>query len=89
MFWSRISGVFGWDFTLVAPNVFDTCVRQLNSMFVYIYLISFLYEIEDVPQKKKFSTLSPLKTIIGVPGKVVHLHYTTVYCACLIAFRFC
>ena len=25
----------------------------------------------------------PSKTIIGVPGKVVYLHYTTVYCACL------
>ena len=27
--------------------------------------------------------LSPVKTIIGVPGKVVYLHYTIVYCACL------
>ena len=29
------------------------------------------------------SYLSPVKLIIGVPGKVVYLHYTTVYCACL------
>ena len=37
------------------------------------------------------SYLSPVKTIIDVPGKVVYLHYTTVYCACLsvvlVAFR--
>ena len=25
----------------------------------------------------------PSKTIIGVPGKVVYLHYSTVYCVCL------
>ena len=35
--------------------------------------------------------LSPVKTIIGVRRKVVYLHYTTVYCACLsvvlVAFR--
>ena len=29
--------------------------------------------------------LSPVKTIISVPGKVVRLHYTSVYCACLSA----
>ena len=28
-------------------------------------------------------TCPQLKLIIGVPGKVVYLHYTTVYCACL------
>ena len=27
--------------------------------------------------------LSPVQTIIGVLGKVVLLHYTSVYCACL------
>ena len=27
--------------------------------------------------------LSTVKTIIDVPGKVVYLRYTTVYCACL------
>ena len=36
--------------------------------------------------------MSPVKTVIGVPGKVVYLNYTTVYCACLsvvfIAFSF-
>ena len=35
--------------------------------------------------------LIPSKTIIGVTGKVVHLHYTTVYFVCLsvalVAFR--
>ena len=39
------------------------------------------------------SYLSAVKTIIDVPGKVVHLHYTTVYCAYLsvvsVAFRSC
>ena len=31
---------------------------------------------------KYFSALSPVKTVIGVPGKVVYLQYSTVYCAC-------
>ena len=32
------------------------------------------------PKKSDFSLhLSPVKTIIGAPGKVVYLHYTTVY----------
>ena len=39
------------------------------------------------------SYLSPIKLIIGVPGKVVYLHYTTVYCAylsvVLVPFRSC
>ena len=39
-----------------------------------------------------FSALSSVKTVIGVPGKVVYLHYITAYCACLsvvlVAFRF-
>ena len=39
------------------------------------------------------SYLSPIRTIIGVPGKVVYLHYTTVYCAylsvVLVPFRSC
>ena len=39
------------------------------------------------------SYLSPVGTIIGVPGKVVYLHYTTVYCAylsvVLVPFRSC
>ena len=39
------------------------------------------------------SYLSPVKTIINVPEKVVYLHYTTVYCACLsvmlVTFRSC
>ena len=47
--------------------------------------------LSGCPQEKWFSALSPVKTIIGVPGKVVYLHYTTVYCVCLsvvlVAFR--
>ena len=45
------------------------------------------------PRKSGLSSLylSLVKTIIGVPGKVVYLHYTTVYCAylsvVLVAFR--
>ena len=39
------------------------------------------------------SYMSPVGTIIGVPGKVVYLHYTTVYCAylsvVLVPFRSC
>ena len=39
------------------------------------------------------SYLYPVGTIIGVPGKVVYLHYTTVYCAylcvILVPFRSC
>ena len=55
-----------------------------------------------VPGKTYFSCVqdrvvclcfSPVKTIIGVPGKVVDLHYTTVYCAYfsveLVPFRSC
>ena len=35
-----ISGVFGWDFNLITSNLFVTCVRQLNTMFV-LYLFFF------------------------------------------------
>ena len=31
-----IFSVFGWDFYLVAPKVFVTCVRQLNTLFAFI-----------------------------------------------------
>ena len=31
-----ISGVFGWDFGLVLSKVFVACVRQLNTIFVFI-----------------------------------------------------
>ena len=33
-----ISGVFGWEFNLILSKVFVTCVRQLNTIFVFIYL---------------------------------------------------
>ena len=49
--------------------------------YVCFYLSFFLYEIEESPENK--NSLSPVKTISGVPGKVVYLHYITVYCACL------
>ena len=29
-----ISDVFGWDFNLILSNVFVTCVRQFNTVFV-------------------------------------------------------
>ena len=32
----RISGVFGWDFNLITSKDFVICVRQLNTMFVFI-----------------------------------------------------
>ena len=47
------------------------------------------------PRKSGLSSsyLSPVGTIIGVPGKVVYLHYTVVYCAylsvLLVPFRSC
>ena len=31
-----ISGVCGWDFNLITSKVFVTCVRQLNTIFVFI-----------------------------------------------------
>ena len=31
-----ISGVFGWDFGLVLSKAFVACVRQLNTIFVFI-----------------------------------------------------
>ena len=31
-----ISGVFDWDFNLIFSKVFVTCVRQLNTIFVFI-----------------------------------------------------
>ena len=88
-----ISGVFGWDFNLRTSKHFVTCVRQLNT--VRFYFIYFLYDIEGCPQGnhpgKWFSALSPETAVIGVSGKVVYFHYTTVYCACLsvvlVAFR--
>ena len=48
-----ISGVFGWDFNLILSKVFVTCVRQLNTIFVF-YLIFFLYEFENVPRISGF-----------------------------------
>ena len=31
-----ISGIFGWYFGLVLSKVFVACVRQLNTIFVFI-----------------------------------------------------
>ena len=38
-----ISGVFDWDFNLVAPKVFVTCVPQLtlNTLFVCLFFCFF------------------------------------------------
>ena len=33
---SCISGVFAWDFNLILSKVFVTCVRHLNTIFVFI-----------------------------------------------------
>ena len=43
----------------------------------------FLYNI--IAKEKIFSAFSPIKMVIYVPGKVVYLDDTTVYCACLCA----
>ena len=32
-----ISGVFVWDFNLILSKFFVTCVRQLNTIFVFIF----------------------------------------------------
>ena len=54
-----ISRVFGWDFGLVLSKVFVACVRQLNTIFVFIYF-SFL--------------MSPGEVVFGVvPAKNVKL----------------
>ena len=36
-----------------------------------------------IKSKNVFSALSPVKSVIDVPVKVVCLHYATVYCGCL------
>ena len=33
-----ISGVFGWDFNIITSKVFVTCVRQLNTVFLFNFL---------------------------------------------------
>ena len=67
-----ISGVLGWDFNLITSNVFCYMCSPVEHYGCF-YLIFF--EIEDA--------LSPVKTAIGFPGKVVCLRYASVYCACL------
>ena len=48
-----ISGVCGWDFNFITSKVFVTCVRQLNTLFIYLFFF-FLYVIEVVPRKNSF-----------------------------------
>ena len=56
-----ISDVFGWDFNLILSKVFVTCVRQLNTIFVFIYFSFFM-----------ISRTSPGEVVFGVvPGKNV------------------
>ena len=99
-----ISGVFGWDFNLILSKVFVACARQLNFIQFSFFMMSPREVVFGVVPGKNdelcpregglsSSCLSPVKTIIGVPGKMVYLHYTTVYCAylsvVLVAFRSC
>ena len=59
-----------------------------EKLFMFIILVPSKND-NRCPRK---NGLSPVKTIIGVPGKVVYLHYTTVYCTglsvVLVAFHF-
>ena len=77
-------------FSLIASNILLHCLPVEH--YVCFYLIVFLYEIGMSPGKIVFGVV-PSKTIIRVPRKVVYLHYTTVYGACLfvvlVAFPFC
>ena len=51
--------------------------------YVCFYLIFFLYNIEDVPRKNGFPRKNGVvKTVIGVPGKVVYLHCATASLPC-------
>ena len=69
-----ISGVFGWDFGLVLSKVFVACVRQLNTIFVFIYFSFFMKS--RTSQEKWFSALCPVKTLSCVPDRVVCFHHT-------------
>ena len=50
-----ISDVFGWDFTLILSKGFVKCVRQLNTIFVFIEFSFFM-----------LSRMSPGKIVFGV-----------------------
>ena len=64
-------------FQLYYIKIFCFICSQVDHYFFFIYEFGKL-----CPRKIGLSSsyLSPVKTIIGVPGKVVYLHYTTVYC---------
>ena len=50
------SGVFGWDLNFILSKVFVTCVRQLNTILVFIEFSFFM--------------MSPREGVFGVvPGK--------------------
>ena len=69
-----ISDECGWDFNLITSNVFVSCVRQLNTIFVFIQF-SFFMISRMSPGKIVFGVV-PRKTINCVPGKLVYLHHT-------------
>ena len=86
--------IFGLRFWLLALSPVkknNRCPRKSGLSILYL---SSGKNDNHCHRKRGLSSLylSLVKTIIGVPGKVVYLHYTTVYCACLsvllIAFPF-
>ena len=103
----RISGVCGWDFYIKSFCFMCSPVEHYFCFYLRSLLYDFedvprKNSFRRCPQKNDklcprkiglSSYLSPVTTIIDVPGKVVYLHYTTVYCACLsvvlVAFRSC
>ena len=46
-----ISGVCGWDFNFITSKVFVTCVRQLNTLFIYLFFFLSLCN-RGCPQEK-------------------------------------
>ena len=63
--------VFGWDFGLVLSKVFIACVRQLYTIFVFIYFFFFM----NSPGEVIFGVV-PVKTLSCVPDRVDCLHHT-------------
>ena len=55
VFVNGISGVFGLDFGLVLSTIFVACVRQLNTIFVFICFSLFM-----------ISRMSPGEVVFGV-----------------------
>ena len=57
-----ISGVNGWDFNLILSKVFVTCVRQLNTIFVFIQF-SFFMNSRTSPGQVFFGVV-PCKNVV-------------------------